>query len=331
MEEGPAPSNADQDPNAWRDEVAARLNRYRARRKASPPRYPSLRLRFEEHPCDSGSAASPSAAFETASNQALALDRLTEHCADQIKDRAEEKFPPPLPALAVDAPASSAPSLPSAGQGWNLTGAKVIEFPRSVSTVQLDELADPVLVRPRILEVPEVAPPAPALGGITMEGIQQEEVEKRPGIDVPLQSAPMIRRIVAAAIDGLIITAASGLFGAIFWKVAVVRPPRFQLLGLAASIPCLFWAVYEYLLIVYSASTPGLRLAHLELACFDGSLANRRLRRWRVLASYLSAVSLGLGYAWIFLDEDGLCWHDRITHTYLAPRQRETIGHNSAA
>jgi len=38
-----------------------------------------------------------------------------------------------------------------------------------------------------------------------------------------------------------------------------------------------------------------------------------------VLASYLSAASLGMGYAWVFLDEDVLCWHDRTTHTYLAP------------
>jgi hypothetical protein len=38
-----------------------------------------------------------------------------------------------------------------------------------------------------------------------------------------------------------------------------------------------------------------------------------------VLAACLSAVSAGMGYAWVFLDEDALCWHDRITHTYLAP------------
>jgi hypothetical protein len=37
-----------------------------------------------------------------------------------------------------------------------------------------------------------------------------------------------------------------------------------------------------------------------------------------VIASILSAGSLGLGFAWSYLDEDALCWHDRITHTYLA-------------
>jgi hypothetical protein len=48
---------------------------------------------------------------------------------------------------------------------------------------------------------------------------------------------------------------------------------------------------------------------------------SRGLRRWRVLASILSLASLGLGYAWCFLDEDQLSWHDRITRTHLAPRK----------
>jgi len=129
----------------------------------------------------------------------------------------------------------------------------------------------------------------------------------------------MARRTSSAAADGLIVATASVLFGYVFWKVAGIRPPRLQLLGLAAGLPCLLWAAYQYLLLVYSGSTPGLRMAGLELARFDGTRTNRRLRRWRVFASYLSAISLAMGYAWVFLDEDALCWHDRITHTFLAP------------
>jgi hypothetical protein len=121
-------------------------------------------------------------------------------------------------------------------------------------------------------------------------------------------------------IDGTIVGVASALFSLIFWKVTSMQPPRLQLMSLAAGIPCMFWAAYEYLLIVYSGSTPGLRVAHLELTRFDGSAAKRSLRRWRVLASFLSAASLGMGYTWLFLDEDSLCWHDRITRTYLAPK-----------
>jgi uncharacterized RDD family membrane protein YckC len=155
-----------------------------------------------------------------------------------------------------------------------------------------------------------------------MEAAERQEAEKRPGIDIPLQSAALGLRVVASLVDGIIIATASALFGFIFWKIAAVRPPQFQILGLAAGIPCLFWAAYQYLLVVYAASTPGLRAAGLELARFDGTSTSRSLRRWRVLAAWLSAVSLGMGYAWVFLDEDGLCWHDRITHTYVAPKRR---------
>jgi hypothetical protein len=157
------------------------------------------------------------------------------------------------------------------------------------------------------------------LGGITIEPALAAEAEKRPGIDIPLQSAPLARRLVASAIDAVIIAAACFISGFVFWKVVGLRPPRPQLLALTAIIPGFLWMAYQYLLIVYAASTPGLRLARLELACFSGMAAGRRLRRWRVLASYLSALSLGMGYVWVFLDEDRLCWHDRITHTYLAP------------
>lgn len=174
--------------------------------------------------------------------------------------------------------------------------------------------------RPRILEVPETAPPLPALGGITIEPAQQSEMEKRPGIDIPLQSAPLGRRIVSAAIDDVIIAAACFLFVFIFWKMTALRPPRFQILGIAVGLSGLFWAAYQYLLLVYAGTTPGLRVARLELSRFDGSPASRSTRRWRVLASFLSALSLGMGYAWVFLDEDVLCWHDRITHTYIAPK-----------
>ena len=310
--------------HAWRNELSDRLNRYRARRKVRPPRYPSLNLKFDP-PEFSASANGPGGssmpAFETVSNHALALDGLR-HDPEPVEAEAS-------PAIASGAERAPAPLHASATPGSVHARAKIIEFPRfawAPPAPRPDELAEPVSDRPRILEVPEMAPPAPALGGITIEGAEKQETEKRPGIDIPLQSAPLGLRFVAAFVDGLIISAASALFGYIFWKVAAVRPPRVQLLGLAAGIPCLFWAGYQYLLIVYSASTPGLRAAGLRLSRFDGTSTSRSLRRWRVVASYLSAVSAGMGYAWMFLDEDALCWHDRTTHTYLAPAKRQPQG-----
>jgi hypothetical protein len=327
--EASAPGDPDEsvpeDSPAWRQEVAARLNRYQARHKPRPPRYPSLRLRFEqdETPAvDSSAVESPSFPHRMApaSNRALALDEFADIAAEAVEGPA-----PALPALrdpqapqettSVDQPQ---PAVPTTAK------AKIIEFPRSwtPAPAPLDELAEPVTDRdrPRILEAPEVVPPPPALGGITIEPAQRPEVEKRPGIDIPLQSASLAQRIFSAAVDAVIIASACALFGLVFSKMTAVRPPRFQVMGLTAGLSGLFWAAYQYLLLVYSGTTPGLLLARLELARFDGSPAGRRLRRWRVLASFLSAASLGMGYAWVFLDEDALCWHDRITHTYLAPK-----------
>ncbi|MGA8216042.1 MAG: RDD family protein [Candidatus Sulfotelmatobacter sp.] len=316
--------SAPEDSAAWRQEVASRFNRYQARRKPRPPRYPSLRLRFDnEDPALAPSSISAdSSAFPrraaTASNQALALDGFADSIAHATESPASGPGELPQPASPPIAPTTPPITAPTA------TTAKIIEFPRSWTPPQspLDELAEPVLDRdrPRILEAPEVVPPPPALGGITIEPAQRPEMEKRPGIDIPLQSAPLARRIFAAAVDGVIIAIACAFFGFIFWKITAIRPPRFQIMGLVVGLSGLFWAAYQYLLLVYAGTTPGLRLALLELAHFDGSPASRRLRRWRVLASFLSAASLGMGYAWVVLDEDSLCWHDRITHTYLAPK-----------
>ena len=310
----------EEDSTAWRQEVAARLNRYQARRKPRPPRYPSLRLRFEVEeqprttvtPLDDFSATPIMPVF---SNQALALDRTVEEFPSEAFSVSQ--MVPGTDEFVEQAPPQT---------------AKIIEFPRSWTPAPPppDQLAEPVITQPRILEAPELAPPPPALGGITIEAPQKPDLEKRPGIDIPLQNAPFARRLLAAFVDNFIIAVACALFGLVFWKLTAIRPPRIQMAAFFAGLAGLFWAAYQYLLVVYAGSTPGLRLAHLELTRFDGSRANRRLRRWRVLASFLSAASLGMGYAWVFLDEDSLCWHDRITHTHLAPKGQTAAPKNPA-
>jgi uncharacterized RDD family membrane protein YckC len=303
-----SPDNAD----AWRDELSARLNRYRSRRKAPPPRYPSLKLPFgtgDRLPRSMPAENTTFSPLDSPSSHALALDAL----CPQSSPSAEPEV------------GSEESTTPVARPWLPHPSAKIIEFPRSAwapPPPPPEQLAGPVGEQLRILEVPEVAPPLPALGGITMEPVPSSEPERRPGVDFPLLDASLGRRMVAGVFDGLIIAAASALFGYIFWRMVGVRPPKLQLLGLAIGIPGLFWAAYQYLLITYAAATPGLLVARLELTRFDGSSTSRSLRRWRILASYLSALSLGMGYAWVFLDEDSLCWHDRITHTYLAPNKK---------
>jgi len=285
-------SAAQLDPTFWKQEVAARVNSYRARRKLKGPKFPSLPLQFEPSKPGHGFAMEPAV--------------LASALAIQLEEPEE-----------LAAPLHETPS-GGAGRPLAVEWPKIIEFPRLAVAppTPLEELAEPVLDRPRILEAPEVVPPAPALGGITLDP-QDEDATARPGFEVPLQTVSLERRMLAAAVDGVIVLAVCAGSGFIFFKLTRVVPPVQQWSGLAAGGGFLLWSLYQYLHLVYTGTTPGLRLTRLQLRRFDGSPAHRRIRRWRVLAGILSGLSLGLGYVWCFLDEDKLCWHDRITRTHL--------------
>ncbi len=289
------------DPDSWRREVAARLSHYRARRRPREPRYPSLQLKFESEPVwNPGAAEAPPAAH-------------TEH------EVIENVQPPSVPRIRLAEP----PDYPRVVFAVsNEATAKVIEFASySPAPRPFDELAEPVWDRPRIIEAPELVPPPPALGGILIEPVEEPENERRPGFEIPLRAATMSRRVAAAGIDAALVVSAIAAFAYIFFRITAVVPPPSKMAGIGVFLVGLAWSAYQYLLLVHTGETPGLRLAKLELHRFDGSAVPRRIRRWRVLASMLSGVSLGLGYAWCLLDEDELCWHDRITRTYMAPRK----------
>jgi len=297
----------EQDSGSWKDEVAARLNSYRARRKPRPPKYPSLALRFEPEP-----RVSPPPSIEMAA-LAAACAMPPVHDAEEVDG--EPRTSAPVQQARQPAQIEEAPEI--------YPSARIIEFPRSYGPPEPspDELAESICERPRILDDPEVELPPPALGGIMLETEQPEEPQPRPGLEIPLQPCPMSRRIIAAALDSVLVLSAYGVFGYIFLKLTKAMPAVHQTLPVAVVIAIALWTGYQYLLLTYSGSTPGLRLVKLRVSHFDGSAVTRRRRRWRVLASVLSGVSLGLGFAWCFLDEDSLCWHDRITHTYLAPSE----------
>ena len=304
-QESSSSAAASADRTFWKDEVAARLNYYRSRRKPRPPKYPSLRLKFDMLPRTSASELVADDRVYAASRESLALETAGERSSLQQ---------PELPASRSE---TLNPNLLPGPET-----ARIIAFPRShydiVYTVPVtgNELADPVFETPRIVEVPEVETPAPALGGIILEP-EEREPERRPGFEIPLQSAPMGRRLVAALSDGCLVVSAYVLFGYIVFKITGALPLAKNSLSLGAGLLGVFWTTYQYLLLTYANLTPGLRLARLRLRQFDGAPVGRSTRRWRVFASILSGLSLGLGYAWCFLDEDALCWHDRITGTYL--------------
>jgi len=273
----------------WRNLVSAKVKNYKSR-KPRRERYPSLQLQFE-----------PGAPWKV-DKTGKSVPTFSQSVAAEIAD-----FPQRIreaePRLSMEAT------------------ARVLEFPHPFGPqASADQLAEPVIDRPRILEAPELLPPPPALGGILIEPHREAEPEQRPGFDTPLQAASLSRRVLSGVADSFVIAVALAAFGYIFLRLNGSLPQLRIACELTTSLSLVLWFAYHYAFLVLCGTTPGLRIARLKISRFDGSAPPRNLRRWRVLASVLSCVSLGLGYAWCFLDEDQLSWHDRITRTHLAPR-----------
>ena len=205
---------------------------------------------------------------------------------------------------------------------------KVIAFPRQASEAPptIYRLADPVVPeQPRILDVPEeleAFPGTPLLDGLHFSASPQPDpTPAADHIDLPFQAVSISQRLYAGLIDCALVGVAAGIFGAVVYKMLPKLPLTKPLVLAAAAVPLLLWAVYQYLLTVYGGGTAGMQVAKISLSTFKGKRPNRRHRRSRVIGLYFSTASLLMGLLWACVDVDVLCWHDRISQTYLTNRQ----------
>ncbi len=201
---------------------------------------------------------------------------------------------------------------------------KVIAFPRQHTvTIEAEyRLADPVTTEaPRILDVPEELESTPFLDGLQLDLPQPAAVEpSRDHIELPCQPVNTSQRMLAGAIDLAVTGVGAGLFAAVAFKILHELPPaKLVVLGLVMSTVVL-WSAYQYLFVVYSGRTLGMMATRVRLRTFKGKPLTMQRRKLRVLSLYLSSLSLGMGLMWAFVDEDGLCWHDRLSRTFLTRR-----------
>jgi uncharacterized RDD family membrane protein YckC len=291
----------------WKQEVASRLESYRSRRGSRRPRYNgSLSLDFER---------ATNRMLAAAVEQDEAYDRQASAVLEQTRVAEEEQFF----GAASDFDEQPEASLPQRWSPESRPEPKIIEFPRLPTLFDNaptgNELAEAVVDKPRILYVPEEVPTAQApLGNIQLDA---EEIPDASEFDIPLKVAPMGQRMLSGIADAFIVLAGSAIFLALVFH-DVPAPDSKLGYALVAVLPFLLWAIYEYLFLVHCAATPGMQMAHLALASFDAEPIGRRVRRGRALAAMLSTFPLGLGIVWALLDEDTLCWHDRISRTYIA-------------
>jgi len=225
---------------------------------------------------------------------------------------AEESAPPGEPA----APSRVAP-LPRP-----LLRRKVIAFPRHLMATPDNSyrLADPVAPeRLRILDVPEeleAVSRAPFLDGLQFDARTPQPAQPYHP-ELPMAPATLAQRGYATLLDLGLVALGFALSGAIARKIL----PGLLLSTTALATACLMlavlWMAYQYLFLVYAGATVGMRIAGIRLLTFKGSTLSGFDRRNRALALVLSTASLAMGLLWALVDADSLCWHDRITQTYL--------------
>jgi uncharacterized RDD family membrane protein YckC len=133
---------------------------------------------------------------------------------------------------------------------------------------------------------------------------------------IPLKTASLEDRMMAAIFDGALIVSAFVLFVLVF-VACTAHPPTGKpaILG-AALVLAGFGILYQYLFFKYAEGTPGMRYAKIALCTFDDENPTRNAMCRRVLYLLLSAAPLGLGFAWAWFDPDRLGWHDRMSRIY---------------
>jgi uncharacterized RDD family membrane protein YckC len=225
--------------------------------------------------------------------------------------------------------------------------ANLIEFPRPLVATRR--------VRPRLAEgplasvegerqlsifevdpqsvssAPEPAAPAPAAAPswtapdwsqVVLEAQPEPEFEPAEPEPLPrprpaLEQVSLGRRLQAAVVDGsLLVGLMAGILSLLASRLDAVPSLRSLETGSAVAL-CAGFLVYHVLFGLMGLRTPGMVYARVAACAFDGRRALPEQMRLRALALPASILPLGLGFLWSLFDEQHLCWHDRLSSTYL--------------
>jgi uncharacterized RDD family membrane protein YckC len=189
---------------------------------------------------------------------------------------------------------------------------------RQLSIFEVDPEA--VATEPEIAaDVPASDWQKPEWSSIELEAQSQDELEPQdaPAPQPELHQAPISRRFISVLVDGVLIAAAV-LLPAMLALARIGHPPAARIMELGAiSAFLLAGLLYQTLFLTLAEATPGMKCARLSLCTFDGQIPTREQLHTRLGALLLSVVPVGLGVAWALFDDDHLCWHDRLSRTYL--------------
>jgi uncharacterized RDD family membrane protein YckC len=282
----PAPEAQAPEPDqAWREELAERVENFRRRRarlKHGTDSSAKLDLNFEK--TEDLGGLSPAEA------KILEFPRTNAHLDVELgtPSRAESE----LPVL------EASPLEKSEG------GLRIL----SSAAVQAGELPLGGELRGGEREPVEivVGPPEPSV---------HPAVHQVSAVVLPL--APMGRRFLAGLADALVLLMGTGLFALIFWRAG--GQLRLDSLNLAVLvfIAVFFILAYFGLFTAIASSTPGLLWMECEVRNLEGAHPTTQESFLRAFGYLVSISALMLGFLWALLDSEGLTWHDRMSGTFI--------------
>ncbi len=144
----------------------------------------------------------------------------------------------------------------------------------------------------------------------------QEEADAYEALPLSLPTASLHRRLMALVVDFCLVTCAFLSFLFVFAISTPHLPAGKSAVVMGGIVYFALWLLYQFLFFSLSHATAGMYYARIALCTFDDENPRRNALRRRIVAWWVSALPLGLGFAWALLDEDGLSWHDRMTRTY---------------
>jgi uncharacterized RDD family membrane protein YckC len=156
--------------------------------------------------------------------------------------------------------------------------------------------------------------------GIELDAHPLEDMDSQPEpapATPALHLAPFSRRLLAALVDGALIT--SAFLAAVMVAVSNIdHLPAIKLFEIGAGAALLITGLlYQILFSTLAEATPGMKYARVSLCTFDDQSPTCAQRCDRLSALILSVLPVGLGLAWSIFDEEHLSWHDRLSRTYL--------------
>lgn len=149
-----------------------------------------------------------------------------------------------------------------------------------------------------------------------------------PQPDEPRQ-AGLLSRLTAMLYDGLLVFAV--LFVATLIPALILSPDQAPTAPATNTVvhelnrPLDGWLYRLYLLVIIvifnglfwrkQGQTLGMQAWRLKLVNREGGRPSWRQCLLRIVGAMISLACFGLGYLWLWVDRDGLTWHDRLSNT----------------